>query len=182
MSKNCKCKKCVTYCCEEVVYNDPCVLLTEPCNPCPPKQITYCVPNPPCQPPCPPYPCPTPCPPSAVNPQYVIYTSILGGNGGDITLTNTQVNFYNMFAFNNKSANALTVTLPLISTLNNGGKKYINITSHTTLTLKAANNGTNEDSLSGLTTFTLDANKSVALYSLPGISSGKNGNVWSLIG
>lgn len=182
MSKNCKCKKCVTYCCEEIVCNDPCVLLTEPCNPCPPKQVTYCVPNPPCpQPcppyPCPPYPCPTPCPPSAVNPQYVIYPSTITAT---TTLTNAIVNNNNMFVINGGTT-TITITLPLISTLNNCNKKCINITNFSSISINLAPAST--DSLAGATagtSYTLEGNKSAILYSLPGIASGAGGNTWAL--
>lgn len=41
MPGNCKCNNCCPPKCE-----NPCLLLSEPCNPCPPKQITFCVPLP----------------------------------------------------------------------------------------------------------------------------------------
>jgi hypothetical protein len=183
MSK-CSCKKCKTnVCCETIC--DPCVLLVEPCNPCPSKQVTYCVPNPPCYPycpppcgPCPPYP--SPCAPTTnwTCPQYVVYTSTLGGSGGTVTLTNTMVNSYNMFVFNNTSVNDLTVVLPLISTLNNYNKKFVTITNMASTTITLTPNSS--DSISGLSTVTLEANKSAVLYTLPGISSGLGGSVWSL--
>ena len=193
MPKKCSCKKCTTTnsctnsnscansCCYEITCADSsCNLLVEPCNPCPPQQqtISYCVPTPPC-PPCPTY---SFCAPNNTSdwlcPQYVINTSTLGGNGGIVNLTNTQVNSYNMFIFNNTSTNTLTVNLPLISTLSNGGKKTINITNmaSSTITLQPASS----DTLCALTTYSLDANKSAILYSLVGIASGLGGTVWAL--
>jgi hypothetical protein len=155
-------------------------LLVEPCNPCPPKSqtISYCVPA---------KSCPLPCVPTNSSnwtcPQYVIYGSVLGGNNSPVELTNTLVNSYNMFTF--AAPNELFVTLPVISSLNNYGKKFITIinTSSSVITIFAnTTTNTNTDSINGysLTRGIVNGNTSATLYSLPGISSGSGGSMWAL--
>lgn len=186
MPNNCECKKCYKTKCANT-----CLLLSEPCNPCQPKVITYSVPAPydPCNPcnPCPPlYPslCPPLCPPpcnSDTNPQYVVNNSIMGGNGGTITLTNTQVNNTNFFVFN-PTNDTLEVVLPLISTLNNQQKKSVYLVNLSVydITLNSSNNGTNVDSLNGQATTTIGKYNTLVVHSLPGVSSGNNGSVWAV--
>lgn len=184
MSGNCKCDNCCPKKCE-----NPCLLLSEPYNPCTPKQITFCVPQPydPCNPyntcdsynSCDPYNQSTN---TYVNPTYVVNNSIMGGNGTtSITLTTTQVNCNNFLVFNPTNGN-LVITLPLISTLNNQKRKslYLVNLSIYKITLKPANSGTNADNLNGLTTSTIEANDTLVIHSLPGISSGTSGSVWAL--
>ncbi len=179
MSKNCSCNNCRRTCsCSSI---NPCVLLVEPCNPCPPscQTISYCVPAQPCAPPS--------CSSTSSSwtcPQYVIYTSVLGGNNSPVALTNTLVNSYNMFTF--VPTAALSVTLPVISSLNNSGKKFItliNASSQTITIFANTTSSTDSDSINGtgsVVTYSLGGNQSAILYSLSGISSGSGGSMWSL--
>ena len=187
MSENCNCKKCSekTICCETktVCYEqkcvNPCLLLNEPCNPCPPQVKTVCFPSPydPCNP-CPPYPpyppCPPyPCPPknNELCPQYVVNNVVINT---DVTLTSQQVNSYNYFVF---GTSGITVTLPAISTLNNQGRKNINLVNLSNGSITVVPGGS--DSLNGLGSVNIDANKTLILSSLPLVSTGAT---WSVNG
>jgi len=179
MSTNCSCKNCCNPCYNPCnPCNDPCVLLVEPCNPCPPcpQTISYCVPAPPC-----PQPCPQPCAPSnSLCPQYVVYNQILPST--TTSLTGAQVNSYNMFVFNTGSI-PTSVSLPVISTLNNGGKKIITITNTTTYSagIVTITPGAG-DSLNGAVSYSIDQYKSVTLTSLVGITASGGGTVWAVVG
>jgi hypothetical protein len=190
MSKNCNCKKCCgkTVCCETttVCYEqqcvNPCLLLNEPCNPCPPQVKTVCFPSPydPCNPcPCPPYPCPPypPCPPKndSLCPQYIVNNKVIVD---DVTLTSQQVNNYNYFVCNPSSSSPeMTVTLPAISTLNNQGRKNIYLVNLSGFSITVVPGGS--DSLNGLGVVNIDANKTLILSSLPLVSTGAT---WSVNG
>lgn len=176
MSKNCNCKKCCekTVCCETttVCYEqkcpNPCLLLNEPCNPCPPQVKTVCFPSPydPCNP-CPPYPCPPyPCPPknNDLYPQYVVNNVVINV---DTILTAQQVNNYNYFIIGTPG---ITITLPAISTLNNQGRKNIYLVNMSDDDVNVVAGGS--DSLNGQPTGIVDSNKTLILTSLPFVQTG----------
>jgi hypothetical protein len=174
MSGNCSCKKCCNPCydpCNPCPPCDPCVLLVEPCNPCPPKcqTISYCVPS---------QSCPTVCPPSGSNiwlcPQYVVYTAKLASTV--TALTAAQVNSYNMFVFGGATA----ITLPVVSTLNNGGKKTITLTNPTTSDVTVTAGAT--DDINGNTAaVTISSKTSLTLTSIVGMVGTSTGTTWAAV-
>jgi hypothetical protein len=183
----CKCEDC----CKTKCVNT-CLLLSEPCNPCPPKVMTYCVPAPydPCNPCNPCDPC-NPCPPdkSSTNPKNVIYPNILGSGGGALNpaLTATQTNSYNYFIFN-PSNDTLVVNLPAISSLNNGGQKnvhFVNISAYSMTVNSATSDGSQVDTINSAVTATTTINKETTLIltSMPTIKNTPlTGSIWSIVG
>jgi hypothetical protein len=150
------------------------MILNEPCNPCPPKVITYCVPAPydPCNP-CPPYP--QPCPPinTDVNPQYIVSNSIIT-TGSNVTLATNLVNCNNFIIFN--PTTTMTITLPSIASLNNNGKKSLSLVNLSSYELSVIPN--DNDSLNGLATATIVANDTLVLHSMKGIEVNGKSSTW----
>lgn len=211
MSKKCNCEKCCKPTrCEYTVcydpcsnpYQNPCMLLEEPKNPCKPICVPQYIPAPlgndPCNPcyPCPPYPYP-PCPPNPcdpsnqwVNPNYIINSSTISlSNSSNVTITSSQASFTNFFPCTNSDSSAV-INLPQISSLNNGGRKILNFVnlSETSFTVKAYINSSNtsiNDSMNGQSSVVVSGNSTLTIYSMPGITSdgsrNTNNGIWAII-